>query len=120
QRGVAAAGPATTHGLERLARRLVDDERGTSAVGVDRAQAGGEPWQLPRRICRTVDGVEGDDDVAFGVVEARLLTEDAEPRPVEYSYCGLVGRQVAAVLAGTRARQAPILQVVEGGADGNS
>ena len=113
-------GPSATasHRFKGLSGGLVDDEGGTRPIGVDGAETRRVPRQPARGVGGSVDGIEGDDDVAFGVVGAGLLAENAQPGPVENGDGGLVGGQVTAVLTRSRARQAPVVEHVERSAHG--
>ena len=106
--------PAASDGLEAHAGGEVDDQRGQRPLGVDRAEAGGVPGDAAMGVGGAVDRVHDDEDLPFGVGEARLLAEHAEAGAVEDRQRDLVGGEVAEVLAGLgRAGQAPVLEAVE-------
>ena len=72
------AGALAPDRVEARAVGQVHDERGERAVGVDRAQAGGEPRDAAAGVRRAVERVEHDGDLAVGLVAPGLLRQHAD------------------------------------------
>ena len=77
-------GPRAPDRRERAAVRQVDHQRGARPVGVDGAQARGEPRDAPARVRAAVERVEHDHDLPVGVAQARLLRQHADARLLEH------------------------------------
>jgi hypothetical protein len=95
----------------------VDDDRGAGTVGVDRAQARGVPGDAPRGVGAAVERIDDDHHLALDVVDARLLGQHAHASPAQHGQRGLVGGDVAEVLAVPRAGRAPIGEATQRDAD---
>ena len=105
--------PAPRTASNRVPEAWLTTRRRPRPVGVDRAEAGGEPRDPPGGVGRSVHGVDHHDQAVVGVPATGLLRQHADTRPVEDGERGGVGRQVVPVLVGLGAGQSPVVELAE-------